>query len=293
MTAWRVVVCALLAVVVGLPVLQPFARLGQPAAWAWTTEDLLRVTHLAANTLLLVSATCLLAVPAGVLLAVVLFRSQFPGRYLLIALLVFGLFVPLPVIVSSWQALLGAGGLLPIGLWVSGVDRPWATGWLPAIWVHAIAAIPWVTCIVGLGLRWVEPELEEAALLEIPAWRVLLQVTLPRCRVSILAAVLFVALQVAGEISVTDMMLISTFAEEVYTQFIGGEESLGRTLLLSLPGMLLIIGLLAVLGGRLERSLPALPAVLRASRPLRLWPAWTSLLLALAFFSVLIVPSIA
>jgi len=293
MTAWRVVVCALLAVVVGLPVLHPFARLGHPAAWAWTTDDLLRVTHLAANTLLLVSATCLLAVPAGVLLAVVLFRSQFPGRYLLIALLVFGLFVPLPVIVSSWQALLGAGGLLPIGLWVSGVDRPWATGWLPAIWVHAIAAIPWVTCIVGLGLRWVEPELEEAALLEIPAWRVLLQVTLPRCWVSILAAVLFVALQVAGEISVTDMMLISTFAEEVYTQFIGGEEALGRTLLLSLPGMLLIIGLLAVLGGRLERSLPALPAVLRASRPLRLWPAWTSLLLALAFFSVLIVPSIA
>src|SRR5207244_10852172 len=38
------------------------------------------------------------------------------------------------------------------------------------------------SCIVGLGLHWVEPELEEEALLQLPPWRVVWHVTLPRCR---------------------------------------------------------------------------------------------------------------
>ena len=292
MTGWRIAACAVLAVVIGLPLVQPFSRLVEPASWSWTTDDFVRVGHLALNTLLLVGATCLIAVPAGTFLAVLLFRTRFPGRRMFAGLLVLLLFVPLPVIVSSWQGLLGAGGLLPIELWVSGVDRPWATGWLPAIWVHATAAIPWVACIVGLGLRWVEPELEEAASLEIPPWRVALQVTLPRCRASILAAILFVALQTAGEISVTDMMLISTFAEETYTQFVVPDGSLGRTMVLSLPGMLVLIAALAVIGDRLERTLPPLPAVTRGSRPLEIGPTWARVFVVVVLFAVLVVPAI-
>jgi iron(III) transport system permease protein len=290
MTAWRWVACGVLAVLVGLPLVQPFARLGQPAAWAWTAEDLARVSQLALNTLLLAGATCLIAVPLGTLLAVLVFRTSFLGQRLFMALLLFTLFVPLPVIVSSWQALLGSGGLWPIELWVSAVDRPWATGWLPAIWIHAIAAVPWVAFIVGLGLRWVEPELEEAASLQVPPWRVLFQVTLPRCRASILAASLFVALQTAGEISVTDMMLISTLAEETYTQFIGGDEGLARTLVLALPGTLLLIGTLGILGSRLERALPPLPATSRTAPALRLVPPATSVVIVAAYCGVLLIP---
>src|SRR5262249_9343138 len=148
---------------------------------------------LASNTLLLVSGTCLLAVPAGTVLAVLLFRTVVPGQRVWLALLVLILFVPLPVIVSSWQGFLGAGGLVPVSFWVSGVDRPWGTGWGPALWVHAVAAVPWVVCIVGLGLRWVEPELEEEGRLQLPAWLVVWRVTVPRCWPSILAAGLFVA----------------------------------------------------------------------------------------------------
>src|SRR5262249_33446102 len=161
---------------------------------------------------------------------------------------------PVPLIVSSWQALLGSGGLLPIGLWVSGEDRPWATGWVPAVWVHGLAALPWVACIVGLGLRWVEPELEEEAALQMPPWRVLWEVTLPRCRASIVTAALFVGLQTAGDVSVTDMMLISTLAEEVYTQFTVGGEALGHTLVLTLPSLIVLTALLTVAAARLERA---------------------------------------
>ena len=49
----------------------------------------------------------------------------------------------------------------------------------------------------------VEPELEEEAALQMAPWRVVWEVTLPRCRASIAAATLFVALQTAGDISVT------------------------------------------------------------------------------------------
>jgi iron(III) transport system permease protein len=291
MTVWRITAGIGLGLLLGLPLLQPFVRLLEPATWNWTADDLLRVGWLAGNTLLLVSGTCLLAVPAGTLLAVLLFRTHLPGRRVGLALVVFLLFVPLPVIVSAWQSFLGSGGLLPLQFWTSGVDRPWATGWGPAIWVHAVAATPWVACIVGLGLQWVEPELEETAALQLPPWRVVCQVTLPRCRASIVAALVFVGLQTASEISVTTVMLISTLADEVFTQFTLGEEALGRTLLLSLPVLLALTVLLCMITARLERRLPPLPALLRPSLPLRLSPGWVWLAVLVVVFALLMVPA--
>lgn len=291
MTLLRIAAAIGLGLLLGLPLLQPFARLHDPAVWEWSLDDVERVVRLLANTLLLVGASCAIAVPAGTLLAVLLFRANIPGRRVLLALLVLFLFVPLPVIVSSWQSFLGAGGMLPLGVWTGGGDRPWATGWGPAIWVHAVAATPWVVCIVGLGLRWVEPELEEEAALQLPAWRVIWHVTLPRCRASILAATLFVGLQTANEISVTDMMLVSTLAEEVYTQFILGEDALARTMALSLPGLLVLVIFLSVMAARLERSLPPLPSLLRSPWLASRRPAWLGLAIVILAFAVLVVPS--
>jgi iron(III) transport system permease protein len=287
----RIALAVGLGLVIGWPLVQPFARLLDAGTWQWQPGDLERIAQLAANTLLLVGGTCLLAVPAGALLAVILVRSELPGRQVLLAVLVLLLFVPVPLIVSSWQAMLGAGGLLPIALWVSGVDRPWATGWGPAIWVHALAALPWVACIVGLGLRWVEPELEEEAALQMPPWRVVWQVTLPRCRASIAAAALFVALQTAGDISVTDMVLVSTLAEEVYTQFTIGGAALGHILLLALPWLIVLVVLLMLAVARLERALPPLPVMVRGPRPVIARPGWPWLLFLAVVFAVLIVPA--
>jgi iron(III) transport system permease protein len=96
---------------------------------------------------------------------------------------------------------------------------------------------------------------------------------LPRCWSSLAAAALFLALVTAGEITVTDMMLISTFAEEIHTQFTLGEQAaLARTLLLSLPALLIVVLGLAWVGARIERRLPPLPFLLRSHRPLRFEP---------------------
>ena len=54
--------------------------------------------------------------------------------------------------------------------------------------------------------------------MRMPGWRVFWKVTLPRAKLSIAAAGLWLALQVGGEITITDMMQARTFAEEIYTQ---------------------------------------------------------------------------
>ena len=124
MTAWRVAAAIVVGLLIGPPLLQPFARLHDPAVWPWSWDDVERVTWLLVNTLVLVGATCALAIPVGTLLAVLLFRTRLPAGRLLLVLLVLLLFVPLPVIVSSWQSTLGSGGLIPVAFWRSGPTRP-------------------------------------------------------------------------------------------------------------------------------------------------------------------------
>ena len=240
MNLWRAAAAIGLALVVGMPLLQPFSRLRDAAAWQWSTDDLERIGRLAANTFLLAGGTVLLAVPAGTLLAVLLFSQRrwaaSHRRVLLLALLVVVALRPAAGDrAQAGKAPSARAASLPIALWRSGPTRPWATGWGPAIWVHAAAAVPWVvTCIVGLGLRWVEPELEEEAALQLPPWRVVLFVTLPRCRASIVAAALFVGLQTGQRDQRHGHDAdFHALAEEVYTQWTFGEAALGRTLLLS------------------------------------------------------------
>src|SRR5437763_1651814 len=109
MTAWRIAAAVALAAALGVPLLMPFAHLAaqdipdspvdtlSQSPWRWSLDDATRIGRLAANTLLLVAGTCVIAVPAGTVLALLLFRAQLRGRRALLALLVFFLFVPLPV----------------------------------------------------------------------------------------------------------------------------------------------------------------------------------------------------
>ena len=71
---------------------------------------------------------------------------------------------------------------------------------------------------MAAGLRSVEAELEEDAVLRMPAWQVLWRVTLRRGAAAIVVAAVWVAMVAAAEISVTDLFQVRTFAEEVYTQ---------------------------------------------------------------------------
>lgn len=273
MTRWRLALVLLLFFLVVLPLALPFAEfLREPdAGQVWS--DRARLADLAWNTVLLVGGTMVLALPVGVAGAVLLYRSDVPLRGLLRFLVVLTLFVPLPLFASAWQAALGTGGLVPLALWttpgvgdpdigVGGIAwKPWAQGLGAAIWIHAVAALPWVVWLVGQGLTWVERELEEDALLVAHPWKVLWRVTLQRCRAAIFAAGMWVALQTATEITVTDMLQVRTYAEEVYNQFVFARPTLAGAVAVSLPVVVLTALVVGVAARRWERTLPPLEQV--------------------------------
>jgi iron(III) transport system permease protein len=312
MTWWRLAVGLLLIATVALPAAMPFVALAtQAEGWqAWAESS--RLLGLAGNTATLVLGTLALALPLGIVAAVLLYRTDLPLRRFLRSLTVLTLFIPLPLFASAWQAALGAGGWLPAAIWkappvaawspdhavpvaarspdhaaISGIAwKPWAHGLNAAIWVHAVACLPWVIVLVGQGLCWVERELEEDALLVAPPWQVLWRVTLPRCRAAIFAAGLWVALLAASEIAVTDVMQVRTFAEEVYTQLVSGDRiALAHAVAVSVPAVLLTWLLLMGATRRWEQTLPPLDALGRPPQLFRLGRA-RSLCLALALTAV-------
>ncbi len=101
-----------------------------------------RLVHLAQNTLLLVVGTIAFALPLGIVLAVLCFRTNLPGRHLLVAGTVFALFLPVPLVVSAWQALVGSDGLFPLWFWGTNADRPWMPAWCPQSGCTASRACP-------------------------------------------------------------------------------------------------------------------------------------------------------
>jgi iron(III) transport system permease protein len=214
-------------------------------------RGLARPVRLALETTGLVLATEMLALPVGILLAILLFRTDLWGRRVLLALVALTAFVPLPLHATAWLGALGnAGRMQALGV------RPILVGRFGAAVVHAMAALPWVVLLAGVGLCAVEPELEESALLEFGPWHVLIRVTLRRAIGAIAAAALAVAVLTAGDMTVTDLLQVRTYAEEAYVQFILG-RGLADASVVALPPMV-ILGLMIVIVGRaLSRLDPA------------------------------------
>jgi iron(III) transport system permease protein len=137
----------------------------------------------------------------------------------------------------------------------------------------------------GLGLRIVEPALEEQALLDGTPWQVFYRVTLPACWPALGLAAVWVATVTASEMTVTSIFTVRTYAEEVFSQFAIHADA-GRATAALLPG---IIGTLVLMGIgmfcciRLAR--PERPLNLRSSRVFSLggwrWPVSLGVLVAM------------
>jgi iron(III) transport system permease protein len=236
------------------------------------------------TTLQLAAATCLLAVPPGVFLAWLLARTDVPGRRAASAAILATLFVPLYLTVAAWQAGFGMFGWATAA-WYSG---PWLSGFAGAVWVHAMAAIPWIVLIAGIGLRGVEAELEEQALLDGSPAAVFRRVTLPAAAPAIGAAALWVAVVVAGEMTVTDLFDVRTFAEEIYT------ASRFETANPSIAAGMVLVALAVAAGvavayrlGPARRPLGRRPAMVFALGRWR-WPA--AAFVAIVLFALLALP---
>jgi iron(III) transport system permease protein len=250
--AWRLSITLGICLLIGLPLAAPLLELvTQPAGWqAWA--EWRRLFVLAGSTMQLTLGTALVALPLGIVGGIVLYRSDMACAGTLRVLNILAMFVPLSLFASAWQATLGIGGWLFEAAvpWLSASDsvwRPWPVGMPAAICVHAIAALPWVIWIVGHGLCAVERELEEDALTFATPCQVMFHISLSRSRAYIWVAACCIFLQTATEITVTDVMQVQTFAEEVYTQLVVGDEAaVARSLAAAVPMILIAWGLLGL-----------------------------------------------
>jgi iron(III) transport system permease protein len=207
--------------------------------------EIIRPLGLAFQTARLVLATEAIALPLGVILAFVLFRTDVWGRRLMLGVVALAAFVPMPLNATAWLGAFGNQGRTQ----AMGLGKL-LVGWSGAAFIHAMASLPWIVAIVGVGLRAVEPDLEESARLDLPPWRVVLQVTLRRSLGAFAAAALAVMVLTAGDMSVTDLLSVRTYAEESYTQYQSGNSP--RAAAVALPpliafGALILLGVRALL----------------------------------------------
>ncbi len=199
-----------------LPLVSAIATVGILFAVLWWADP--RVGRLWLNTAMLCCGAAAIALPLGVVTAVLCFKTDVPGRKVAALMLVGMLFVPLYLVTGAWDAGFGIQGWHTLSTNPHLQHEPWLAGWRAAVWVHGLAAVPWVFLIVGAGLRSVEAEIEEDAATCASPLAVLWHVSLPRVAPAIGVAALWIATIVVTEISVTDFFQIRTFAEEVYTQ---------------------------------------------------------------------------
>lgn len=222
-----------------------------------------RSWRLAFESLRLSAAVCAISVPVGTVLAFLIVRTDLPARVPLAMLLGGMLFVPLYLQAGAWQSGFGSLGWFTL---VTHSSFVWLDGWRGAVWVHAMSCLPWVVLVVSTGLWFVEPELEEEALLDLSAPQVFAHVTLWRALPSVAVAALWVVVSTAGEMTATDLFLVRTYAEELYTQLaIGGEP--GQAALAVMPGVLITACLVA--GG-----LVVCARVVPRSRTVTAGPRW-------------------
>ena len=213
-----------------------------------------RSRGLVENSLWLVAVTLAISIPIGTAIAVALGRTDARLRRIVAVALGIMLVVPLYLHAAGWEAGFGMSG------WFTEVTAaPYQagllSGWRGAVWVHGMAAIPWMVLIVGTAVRFVEPELEEAALLDCSAWRVLLHVTLRRALPAIGVAAVWIAVGVATEMTVTDIFQtpgvgLRTYAEEIYTDFALGTDPgppPGAAIGVAVTGVLAACGLMLCL----------------------------------------------
>jgi iron(III) transport system permease protein len=235
--------------------------------FVWVSDGRNRV--LSTHTLLLASSVAAASTVLGAPLALLLARTAVRGRRLCALLLMALLFLPLYVQAAAWQA---AGGLQGWYTLATGWPAPLA-GWRGAIAIHTMAAIPWVVLIVGVGLQLSEAELEEAALLDGTTAQVFARVTLPRAAHAIFAALLWVAIATAGEITVTDLFQVRTYAEQLYTEFALGDRLDADPW--ALPGgAIAIVGLVAAALWLVGRLMPAEHFAVQRRNPTLQLGAW-------------------
>lgn len=176
----------------------------------------------------------LFGVPAGFLV----FRTDLPFRRFWMAGMLGIACLPVYVMAASWLRVMG------LSIWQG---NAWG-----AAWVGGTAYAPLVGLVSGAGFALIDRDLEDVARLETGSFRALFRATLPQASWAVAAGAFATMLFCLWEITITDILTVRTFGEEVYTQFQLGAGP-ARAAAMALP-VVVLLGLMAIgVGRRLYR----------------------------------------
>jgi len=174
------------------------------------------------TSLLLALGTSILALAIGVPYAFLCAKTDLPGRSFFSIAYIVPLLIPPYMQAIVWGRLLSNNGPLNrflvehLGLSVAPFDVHSVGG---AIFVLALAYFPFVTLLTLSGLKTVDRQYEEAALLQRGFFGALVRVTLPMVRPQVAAAALFVLVFAIIDFGVPDILRVQVYPVEIFIQF--------------------------------------------------------------------------
>ncbi len=199
------------------------------------------------KSLMLAGGAALLSLIIGLPLAVLIGRTEIPGRSILSICCLFPLLIPPYIHGLSWIHLLGENGILnQLMVKVFHLDAPLLTiyGIGGSIFILFISYFPIVTLMCLTGLSMMDGRLEEASLLTNGWIKTLQKVTIPVIWPYVMSGAFFVFIFALGNYGVPDMLRVQTYPVEIFVQF-SAFYDMGAAAATAVP--LVLIALLIVL----------------------------------------------
>lgn len=239
----------------------PVAVLTDPRTWL-----------LARNSVALVVAGTLSALAIALPAALVVTRTDLPGRNVFAVLCSVPLVVPSFLAAFALRTAFGPRGALQQMLAPFGVERlPGLDGFAGSWLALTLVTFPFVFIPVVAALRDADPSLEEAARsLGLSARRALLRAALPQVRPAATVGALMIALYLFAEFGAVSTMGYRTLITEIVQQRdLGSPAGVAALSLLLVAASLVVVTVQLVSRGPLQLSAAA-PGVRRRATPLHL-----------------------
>jgi iron(III) transport system permease protein len=297
--AFRAVIWAALALLVLLPLAAVLEQGLRPGNLAGVLRP--EVLEAGINTLFSSVLSAVLATAAGTVLAVLLDRTDLPGRNWLRAVILLPFLVPPFIGAMAWMALLAPGGIVnSLREALFGVGQDWTVfGAHGVVLVLSVHSYPLAYLVIAVALRRVPPDLEDAARVSgASTVRVLRDVTLPLMRPGVAAAFLLTVVANMSDFGIPALLGLperyTTLTTLAYRYLASGAVA-NPLPMVSAIGVVLLLAALAVV--LLQRRLPGGTELSSAgtARPIRLgrarWPL--AALVLLGALVVCVVPLLA